>query len=416
MKGDKPRITLLGSNSGRNVGDAAIMSAIVDVVSKEIPGIEVYVPSTNPEFINKNYSAKYNVKGINVMPWTGSIRLLGIPTLWCLIKSDAALICDGIIFGKKLFNPLFNFLITLIFIAPLARLVGCKLVCYSCGIGPFPSEVSRVFARWVLNACDLVIMRENDSKKLAEEIGVTKPIEVTGDAAFINLVSSDVRAVEIMESEGIAADKNFFGINITKYFDAWLEESERVADRNKFLNTLAEAINAAKVKTGFEPVVFSTQPMDEDVARRLASLIDAKVIDNTKYLSHDMQAVMRRCDLFMGMRFHSLILASAVECPIIGLIYAPKVRGYMRLLKSPDQAVELADVTAERLTTTIVDSWQRRREIKLAQKAIVDILKEGAYRAAVTLKERYFPDIGEKDFDGADESPEAKSAVNYSSV
>ncbi len=392
MKGNVPKITLLGSNSGRNVGDAAIMSAIADVMTKEIPGIEIFVPSTNPKFIDQNYGDKYNIKGVDVMPWTGSIRLFGLTTFWCLIKSDAALICDGIIFGKKLFNPLFNFLITLIFVAPFAKLVGCKMVCYSCGIGPFPTKAGEIFAKWVLNLCDLVIMRENDSKKLAEQIGVIRPIEVTGDAAFINLVSSDQRAAEIIEQKGISKDKKLFGINITKYFDAWLEKSERVADKNDFLKSLADSVNTAKDKSNFEPVVFSTQPMDEEVAYKLAGMIGAKVINNTEYLSHDMQAVMRRCDLFMGMRFHSLILASAVESPIIGLIYAPKVRGYMRLLECKDQAVELAGVNTDNLTETIITSWDNRKDIQAKQKIIVDKLKVGAHQAAITLRERYFSD------------------------
>ena len=390
MKGDRPRITLLGSNSGRNLGDAAIMSAIVDVLSKEIPSVEILVPSTHPGFIGKNYSHKYNVKGVDIMPWTGSIRLLGIPTFWCLYKSDVALICDGIIFGKKLFNPLFNFLITLIFVVPFARLVKCKVVCYSCGIGPFPSNISKTFARWVLNLCDLVIMRENDSKKLAEDIGVSKPIEVTGDAAFINYVSEDSAALNILESKGIDVNKKLFGINITKYFDAWLENNERVGNKDNFLHSLANAINTAKEKCDFQPLIFSTQPMDEEVCERLASMINTKVINNSEYLSHDMQAVMRRCELFMGMRFHSLVLASAVESPIIGLIYAPKVRGYMRLLDCQEQAVELASVSAERLAETIITSWENRLAIRAKQKSVVDKLKEGAHRAALTLRDRYF--------------------------
>jgi polysaccharide pyruvyl transferase WcaK-like protein len=390
VKNKHPVITLLGSNSGRNVGDAAIMSAIVDVLSKEIPNSEFLVPSTKPSFINDNYGKQYNVKGVNIMPWTGSIRLLGIPTLWSLWRSDIALICDGIIFGKKLFNPLFNFLITLVFIVPLARLLKCKVVCYSCGIGPFPSKISKTFAKWVLNACDLVIMREHDSRKLAQEIGVTKPIHVTGDAAFLNKVSSDVRAKEILLENNISSDMPLFGVNVTKYFDAWLEPNERVTNREEFLKTLASGIKAASLREKFKPIVFSTQPMDEEVAWQLAKLLGTTVIANSKYLSHDMQAVMRRTELFMGMRFHSVVLASAVETPIIGLIYAPKVRGFMRLLDCENYALELAALNSDNLTNTIEIAWKQRKTIKAKQKIIVDKLKDGAYNAALQLKNRYF--------------------------
>ncbi len=390
MKGNIPRITLFGSNSGNNLGDAAILSSILESFSKELPNAEFYVPTTKPSFISKNYGDKYNVKAVDIMPWTGSLRFLGIPTLLALKKSDIALICDGIIFGKKLFNPAFNFLIVLIFVVPLARLLGCKVVCYSCGIGPFPSKIGEIFARFVLNSCDLVIMRENDSKALAEKIGVTKEIHVTGDAAFINPVSSDSVGRDIISRTGLSPEAKIFGVNVTSYFDAWLGKDEKFGSKEDFIDLLVKSIGEAKKECGFEVLLFSTHPMDEPAVNQVASRLGAYKIFNRDYLSHDIQAAMRRCGLFMGMRFHSVILASAVETPIVSLIYAPKVRGYMRLLLCPELGVELAGLTAENLSKTIIDSWNRRLEIKQTQKSVIDGLKAGAHEACRIVVERYF--------------------------
>lgn len=394
MKGTHPRITLLGSNSGKNLGDAAILAAILDAITREIPQAEFYVPSTNPEFTNKHYGQRYNVKGVNVMPWTGSIRLFGIPTFIAMAKSDCALICDGIIFGKNFFNPLFNFLITLVFLMPWARLVNCKIVCYSCGIGPFPGYWSRLAARYVINSSDLVIMREHDSEKLARELGVTGPIEVTGDAAFINEVSTEERAREIASKEHIDWEQPWFGINVTKYIDSWLTADERVTDKSAYLDTLAEAIQKARtsVSDPFLPVLFCTHPMDLEFCTILAEKLESKVVQNNEYLSHDIQALMRKCELFIGMRFHSVVLASAVEAPVIGLIYAPKVRGFMRLLDCEQYGLELANLTTESLADTLIKAWNDRVALKSKQKVIIDDLKTGARRAAQTVAERYFPE------------------------
>lgn len=390
MKGNIPRITLFGSNSGNNLGDAAILSSILESFTKELPDAEFYVPTTKPSFISKNYGEKYNVKAVDIMPWTGSLRFLGIPTLLALKKSDIALICDGIIFGKKLFNPAFNFLIVLIFVVPLARLLGCKVVCYSCGIGPFPTRIGEIFAKFVLNSCDLVIMRENDSKSLAEKIGVTKEIHVTGDAAFINPVSSDSVGRDIISRTGLSPEAKIFGVNVTSYFDAWLGKDEKFGSRDDFIDLLVKSIGEAKKECGFEVLLFSTHPMDESAVNEVASRLGAYKIFNREYLSHDIQAAMRRCGLFMGMRFHSVILASAVETPIVSLIYAPKVRGYMRLLSCPELGVELSGLTAENLSKIIIDSWNRRLEIKQTQKQVIDGLKAGAHEACRIVVERYF--------------------------
>ena len=393
MKSNNPKIILLGNNAGNNLGDAAIMSAIMDVVSKEMPNAEFYVPSIKPKFIDDNYGKEYNVKGVDVMPWTGSLRLFGIPTLRLMAKCDAALICDGIIFGKKLFNPAFNFLITLIALLPFAKLLKCKLVCYSCGIGPFPSKISKLFAKWLMNGCDLITLRENDSIDLAREIGVSRDILHTGDAAFINKVSEPEVGKKLIADLGLNPEAKYLGINVTKYMDGWLYSKDlKVQSKSYFLNEIAEGVKKAKQECNNEwtPLIFSTHPMDEAICEELAQMLDTKVINNSKNLSHAIQSAMLNCDLFMGMRFHSLILASAVGNPIIGLNYAPKVRGYMRLLDCEDLGLELANVRAASLAATIEHAWNHRSQIREKQQRVVADQKAGAIRAAKILREKVF--------------------------
>ena len=101
---------------------------------------------------------------------------------------------------------------------------------------------------------------------------------------------------------------------------------------------------------------------------------------------------MKRCDVFMGMRFHSLVLASAVEVPIIGLVYAPKVRGFMRLMECENFSLELANITPAGLQEVTVHAWKNKAQLKMQQKKVVDELKAGARQAARTVAERYFPE------------------------
>jgi polysaccharide pyruvyl transferase WcaK-like protein len=392
MKGTHPRITLLGNNSGRNLGDMAIMSSIMESLSKRMPNAEFYVPTIKPEWVRKHYGDRYNVKAVNVMPWTLSLRLLGLPTLRCLAKSDVALICDGIIFGKKLFNPAFNYLITLVFLVPLARLLGCKMVCYSTGIGPFQNKISRLFAKWTIQGCDLVMMRERDSEKLTKDIGVTKPVELTGDAAFINPVSDDKVAVSIMRDLGLDPEKPAMAINATAYLDTWLNLNERLSDPKGLLKTIAAGVTQAQAQVSepFQPLIVCTHPMDEATCRELAEMCGAKVLTNSTYLSHDIQAVIRKCGILVGMRFHSIVLASSVETPVVGLIYAPKVRGYLKLLQCEQFSLELASLTPQYLAQKLTEAWNARKELQERQRPVIGDLKEGAEHAADLLCSKYF--------------------------
>lgn len=396
MKDKIPRITLIGSNSGRNLGDAAILASALSSLSKEIPDVEFFVPSTNPGFVEEHYGKRFKVKGISIWPWTISIRLIGLPTFLAIWKSDAALICDGIIFGRKLWNPFFNWLNNLIFVVPFAKLVGCKVALFSCGIGPFPSKLSRWMAKFVINSADLILMREQDSKKLAEEIGVKKEIELTADAAFLNEVSADSVAEAILKKENVPSDKPLLGINVTAYFNTWLASKERNQSKEDFLKTLADGITRAnaELNNAFTPLLFSTHPMDEKTIGSLGELLNAKIIMNSCYLSHDIQALMRRCELFIGMRFHSLVLSSAVGVPILGLVYMPKVRAYLRLLQCEDYSIELASVSKELITEKILSAWKTRKELKEKQQRTVLQLKESASRGSRLVREAFFQSAG----------------------
>ncbi len=394
MKGAYPQITLLGSNSGNNVGDAAILSAVLEVLSKKLPEARFYVPTVNPEFINTRYRGRYNVEAFDIMPWNGALRFFGIPSFRCLKKSDVALICDGIIFGKKLFNPAFNMLITLAPLAIAAKLLKCRLVCYCTGIGPFPNGLGSGLARFLIQSCDLVMMREGESAKLTKDIGVTRHVHLTGDAAYLNPVSDGARAQQICSELGIDSGKPLLGINATGYINAWVKEGGSNSDPEAMVEALTRGIELAreKISGGFTPLIFSTHPMDLKITTELSRRLSAPLISNSTYLSHDMQAMMRLCSLFVGMRFHSLVLSSAVGVPIVGLVYAPKVRGLMQSLETPEFALELADLSPENLSETLARAWRRRGELKTIQQVAVGRFKQGADHAAELLVRAFFED------------------------
>jgi polysaccharide pyruvyl transferase WcaK-like protein len=130
--------------------------------------------------------------------------------------------------------------------------------------------------------------------------------------------------------------------------------------------------------------------MDERTCNELASMVNGKVLTNTTYLSHDIQSVLRRCGLLVGMRFHSIVLASSVEIPVVGLIYAPKVRGYLRLLECEDYGLELASLTSENLGAKLAEAWDARTTLQERQRPIIKELKAGAEYAADLLASKYF--------------------------
>lgn len=408
MSNKAPKITLLGSNSGRNAGDAAILAAIMGAITKKLGSdVQFEVPTPNPKFVESNYRGQFNVKAINVMPWTGSIRFLGLPTFRSVKKSDLTFITDGIIFDINLWNPLFNFLITLVVLVPWAKLCGKKVVCYNVGIGPLNSYFGKLFAKWVGNTCDLLMVRDQDSYDLFRKIGVKKEIHLTADAVFQNWEADSDRVEQILSEFGlkeIAAQNKLLGVNVTTYVDRWLEANQKVSSKEEFLKMLAEALVELKINKEITPLIFITQVMDTAFGEQLQQLIadgykqktgkdwKPKLISNKNYNNHELQGLAKRFKLFLGMRVHSIIINAQAGTPVVGLVYAPKVRSFIKLFDTPELALELAELDSSKLAASLEKAWSESEKIRDTQQNVVAQLQKRAERAAEIICERYYPE------------------------
>jgi polysaccharide pyruvyl transferase WcaK-like protein len=409
MSEKKPlQITILGSNSGRNAGDAAILGAIMQIFHEKLNGNVCFeIPTTKPGFIQEQYGKMFKIRTVSMMPWSGTLRILGIPTFASVRRSDLTFIVDGIIFDKKLFNPIFNWLIMLVCIAPWIKFCGRKLVCYNVGIGPLNSFWGRLFAKIVGNCSDLILVREQDSYNLFKEIGVTSDMRITADSVFTNWSASEERIWEIIGKHGLTEEMkagNVLGFNVTRYVDDWLKKSEKVASRESLIPILAKALVRLKVEKNIVPVICITQVMDAEYGEALRKEIEVGysyaqqkpdgwkpiLISNIEYSNHELLGVFSKCGLFAGMRLHSLIIACRATAPIVALVYAPKVRSFIRQLTTPELGLELADLTAESLFNDLAKAWESRAQIKEKQQVVARELEKLADSAAEIVKEKYY--------------------------
>jgi polysaccharide pyruvyl transferase WcaK-like protein len=387
------RLCILGSNSGRNAGDAAILSSIVDNSYTLNRELSYEVPTSNCAFVRRLFPDK-PVKPVSIMPWTGSIRFLGISTVASILRSDAVLITDGIIFDIRLFNPLFNFLILLACIIPFARLCGRKILCFCVGVGPLDTAPGRVLARMVCNLCDAVMVREQSSYDLLLDVGVRKELlEIYADAAFVNQPSPEETGGEVLNEIGCPASGKIVGINVNTYIDMWLRASSSL-NREEFTTEFASAVDAVIERAGVRVVFTITQIMDiriaDEIMGRMRHRDSASLLSNRDYSHHAIMAAMGGMQLFVGMRLHSLILSSAMYVPVLGLAYAPKVRHFMKMLGMEDMIFELDEITGDRLASAIVNAWHVRDETARRMKPVIDEVKERVREAFRQADNRYY--------------------------
>jgi len=409
----KRKITLLGSNSGRNAGDAAILATIISEISGVFPDVEFEVPTTNPKYIASRYPADL-VKPISVMPWNLSLRLLGLPVFNSIRRSDLTLITDGIIFDYRLFNLAFNFVPSLVCLVRFANLVKKPIGCYDVGIGPVRSYWGKRMVRYLCNRLDFIMVREKDSYQLLQDLAVNKPpIDTYADVVFQCKPEPYNRARQILEAEGITvtsdkkidkdtddghvkkyiATKRLIGFNLTTYVDSWLKEGDNKLSRENFMTHIAKAVDHLIDTLDVEILFFTTQIMDigftETTIQKVKNNNKVYLIPNSKYTHSEIMGVMKELDLFVGMRLHALIMASTVGTPVIGMVYAPKVKSFVELLGEGARGIILPDVSGERLAAFVSDTWKDKDRMKEALDKKVGELKNKVQESTRILVENY---------------------------
>lgn len=377
--------TLLGSSSGRNAGDAALISGIMDAVDHACGTELTYeIPTICPAYIRDHYTRR--TRPIPMLPWNFSVKMLGPTTYRSILRTDISLIFDAILFDRALYNPLFNFMSTLRLMLPAAKRKGKRLACYNVGTGPVTTPAGRRMLRELMEVMDFITVRDRDSYDVLMDIGVQNPrILVTADAALNVPAAEPARADAALRALGLDPAGEILGININAYLNTWAGPGIRPLTREQFLSVYAAAVNRA-VRQIQAPVLFVvTQHLDVDITRDLMSRVDAPkkaMITNREHDHHEIKAVLSRLALLFGMRLHCMILASSELTPIVGLAYQPKIDHYFNTLGLTPWSLSFKDFTEETVANHLLKGWEQRRELRRQLELRIPERRREAFKAA----------------------------------
>ena len=362
-------VCLLGSSSGRNAGDAALMGAIMydlDETSK-VP-LRYEIPTTNPTYVKKYYT-NHDVTPISIMPWNASIRVLGWPTYRSICRSDLVLIFDAILFDRSLLNPLFNFMSPLYLMLPRARRRGIKMGMYDVGVGPISTNLGKRMLRTLVKQMDFITVRDEGSVTALKEAGAYRDDVVLAADAAVNAPYSSTDDVKSkLDERGIDISREFIAINVNPYLDSWAGATAVGLDKATFLAEYATALRKHWEKFHVPYLFVCTQHMDVGITKELQDRLDPEMYIGTfsnRDCSHqDIKAVLGRASLTVGMRVHSIILSASMRVPVVGLAYQPKVTFFMATNGLLDYCLQFDQFSAENLESVISRAWQERHQIR----------------------------------------------------
>jgi polysaccharide pyruvyl transferase WcaK-like protein len=379
-------ITLLGSSSGRNAGDAALIAGIIDSVDAAVGRKVIWeIPTIKPSYIRDNYRGI--TRPISMLPWAGSVKMLGIPTYRSIHRTDMSLIFDAILFDRALYNPLFNYLSTVSLLLPAAKRKGKLLGYFNVGVGPITTPAGSKMLQKLSDEMDFITVRDQDSYRILQEIGVKNPnILVTADAALNMAGSSEERVDEILGSIGFNRSEQILAINLSKYIDTWAGAGTTPMGKERFAKTYAAALDRALEKIQAPVLFVCTQVHDVPLTKMVMELVAKApkkgIITNERYNHYDIKGVLGAVSLLCGMRLHATILASASLTPVLGLPHQPKVIHYFRTIDLEDRIITFKDFTEESFGEFIVKGWEQRAKIRATLERKVPQNKQRALRAA----------------------------------
>ena len=329
-KRDRDGVVICGAYGRGNAGDDAILEAILQEMRSIDPDMPITVLTKDPKATRLTYRVR-TAGRMDVGTWKKAMRHAGL-----YINGGGSLIQD-VTSRRSLWFYLHNI--------QAAHKAGCKVQMYGCGIGPVLREQHRKLAAGVLNASvDVITLREPDSLKELQSMGVTKPeILLTADPALTLPAASEDEIDSVLLRAGIPPHG--------KYLCFALRNWKGFEDKAPLF---AQAAKYAYETYGLTPVFAAVEKHLDPVAGRLA----AAGLDIPHYFLDDAGSAgtiigaLSRMQAVVSMRLHALIFAAGQGIPLAGVVYDPKVSAFLRYI-GQENFLDLDALTADALKAMI---------------------------------------------------------------
>ena len=381
------KIVISGWYGCGNVGDEAILTAILDTLRARYPEARFVVVSEGPERVMRDYG-DYPLRAVLQRSYyyprefVSGVASGALARVVSAIRgADLFLLGGG---GLLRDNTSRRNVVRVLDECVLARLLGVPVAYFAIGVGPIATPWGARFIRWVSDRVNVITVRDSHSAALLKSIGVTKPpIHVTADPAFLLTPSGD--SATLPPALRFPSDRPLVGIFPCEGM-FWRAEG-RPEIRERVLREVAALCDRLAESMGFRPVLVPFRvgtEGDDDLAVMDEILERVKTRDAVAMVREVLaprviRTFMGSCRYVVGARLHSLILATAAGVPVVGVNYEPKVKHFLDSVPDQSLLVEPLEFSAEACVRFLAAWEQHYDERKPALKTV----REERARAAL---------------------------------
>jgi polysaccharide pyruvyl transferase CsaB len=371
------KIFIAGYYGFRNVGDEAVLSAMISSMRSLDPDLLFVVTSEEPEETEREH-------GVSCVRWDDYQAVVT-----SIMKSDLVLLGGGGLLNSYLEYDPSLFLVpghrlfsVFIFGVPvLARALGKPCMIYSVGASTIEPAEAREHVRFAVDCCSEVTVRTKRSLEVLRQLGCQGQISVTGDAAFC--LSNE--EIDITDYVGRNVARPLVGVSIRDW--------EIRSDQDRTEEAVAEALTTFTSRNGGTCVFL---PFDTGMSAGELSADDLAIDRVIKRagpgLNHValkgyhkpgvVSAIISKCDLVMGMRLHSVILSIKNGIPFAALQYDPKVTGMLRDSGMTGYGLDIDGITGPGLLQVMERAYAHRGWLRPHLVTVAGEMRRASLRSA----------------------------------
>jgi polysaccharide pyruvyl transferase WcaK-like protein len=236
---------------------------------------------------------------------------------------------------------------------------------------------------------DGAVRRWNDVLREAVLVGVRGPRSVAA------LHAMGIESATAIGDPALAVTMNVklapqrsevIGINLGTHDPIWGEQAR--VDRE--MVTFARGVIERSKRVRF----LAMSPIDVEIGKRLGAAIDSPAYE-IAWDPRTIESEIAGCDVVIGQRLHSVILAFAYGVPSLSLSYQPKCLDFLESVGFPECSVKTDDVTAARLNAWLAEidaRWaETSRRIVEKVRGFQAVQKEFGERAITMVGARIHP-------------------------
>jgi polysaccharide pyruvyl transferase CsaB len=308
-------IAIVGSYGGLNMGDEAILTAMVASLRERVEHLAVTVFSRDAEHTRSHHDVDTVVAARSC---TRDEARRGVDAVDLLLLGGGGILYDG---EARHYLRLVR----------LAQQAEIPTMAYAVGAGPLTYAEDQRQVRDALALMCAVTVRDDGTRQVLEQLDLECAVDVTADPALLLRPEPLDRAR--LREEGVPDGRPLVGISLREPGLAApdLDVSGYVALLGHTADFVADRYGCDVV---FIPMEVGDIRLAYGVMARMLRAERAHVLRGG-YRPAELLGLMAHLDLVIAMRLHVLMFAALTGTPLFPLPYAPKVTDFLRAAQLP---------------------------------------------------------------------------------